>query len=70
MATLLLGKISWYPFGILRASMDMAAKLLGLAKAMVEEQTLVCGTEGRKFLNWLSNFQLLKQVSVLVHAKD
>jgi hypothetical protein len=32
MASLLLGKSSWYPFGILRASLDVAAKLLVLVR--------------------------------------
>jgi hypothetical protein len=35
-ASLLLGKSSWYPIGILRANTDMAVKLLGLAEAMAK----------------------------------
>ena len=44
------GKSSWYPLGILRASLDVAAKLLGLAQVMVKDRLSYMAHTAENFL--------------------
>lgn len=44
------GKSSWYPLDILRASLDVAAKLLWLAQAMVQGRLSYMAQKAANFL--------------------
>lgn len=48
-ASLLLGSF-WYTLGILRASLDVAARLLGLTQAMVQDRLSYMAQKAADFL--------------------